>query len=111
MRSVVVHPGYARTQLVANGPARSSTVTDRVVLTLLGTLLAQSAAAGALPSVLAAAGEGIGNGTYLVPRGPGHLRGLPRPARPPAAGRDEDLAGQLWERTEALTGVAVTPAP
>ncbi|MDQ6839956.1 MAG: oxidoreductase [Actinomycetota bacterium] len=105
--SVAAHPGFASTELINNGPMATSTLTDRTFLTVAKTLVAQSAEAGAAPSLYAATAAGVEGGQYFGPRGPLHLRGLPGRVRPPRAATSEDSARRLWEISEELTGVAL----
>ncbi len=102
--SVGAHPGYARTNLVAAGPAAGRRITGAVLRA--GTALAgQSARSGALPQLRAATDPGVRGGEYFGPRGPGEQRGLPTRVRPSANARDDRAAGLLWAESERLTGV------
>ena len=95
--SVGAHPGYARTNLVAAGPATGRRVTGAVLRA--GTaLVGQSARAGALPQLRAATDPEVRGGEYYGPRGPGEQRGLPKRARhqrerPRRPGRRAALGG------------------
>lgn len=102
--SVAAHPGFSSTELISNGPLATSTWSDRTFLAVTKALVAQSAAAGALPSLYAAAAPGVEGGQYFGPRGPMHLRGLPTKVRPPRAATRADQARRLWEVSEELTG-------
>ncbi|MDQ6784408.1 MAG: oxidoreductase [Actinomycetota bacterium] len=109
--SVAAHPGFSATELISNGPlAGSSTRTDRAFLSVARTVVAQSAEAGALPSLYAAVDGGVQGGQYFGPRGPLHLRGLPTRVRPPRAAKRRDDARRLWEISEELTGTRLEPA-
>jgi NAD(P)-dependent dehydrogenase (short-subunit alcohol dehydrogenase family) len=68
-------------------------------------LLMQSPRAGALPTVRAATDPAVQGGEYYAPDGPTELRGAPRRVQSSRASCDPDVARQLWERSEALTGV------
>ncbi|MBG0814149.1 oxidoreductase [Planomonospora sp. ID82291] len=97
--SVLAHPGVARTNLARTGdPLRGLLVT-------LATLTAQSAAAGALPSLYAAAAPGVSGGDFFGPDGFAERRGHPTRVSPAARALDRDAARRLWEASEALTGV------
>ncbi|GGL57746.1 oxidoreductase [Planomonospora parontospora] len=97
--SAIAHPGVARTNLARTGePLRGLLVT-------LAKLPAQSAAAGALPSLYAAAAPGVGGGDFFGPDGFAERRGHPVRVRPAARALDRDAARRLWEASEALTGV------
>ena len=102
--SVGAHPGYARTNLVAAGPATGRRLTGGVLR--LGTaLVGQSARAGALPQLRAATDPEVQGGEYFGPRGPAEQRGLPKRVRCSANARDDRAAGLLWAESERLTGV------
>jgi NAD(P)-dependent dehydrogenase (short-subunit alcohol dehydrogenase family) len=105
VEAVAAHPGWAATELQRRGPQlRGSTVGERVAA-WGNRLLAQDAAHGALPTVMAAASPDVEGGDYFGPDGRNELRGLP--VRLPAAATATDVttAGQLWDRSEQLTGV------
>lgn len=102
--SVSAHPGYARTDLVHNGPRATSTRTDRAMFALGSLLVAQSAKAGALPSLYGSTAAGVRGGQYFGPRGPLHLWGLPTRIRGPRAATRRDTAQRLWDISEELTG-------
>jgi NAD(P)-dependent dehydrogenase (short-subunit alcohol dehydrogenase family) len=102
--SVGAHPGYARTNLVAAGPATGRPLTGAVLR--LGTaLVGQSARAGALPQLRAATDPEARGGEYFGPRGPAEQRGLPKRVRCSANARDDRAASLLWVESERLTGV------
>jgi NAD(P)-dependent dehydrogenase (short-subunit alcohol dehydrogenase family) len=102
LASVAAHPGYAATKLHANGPRRPL---ERLLLPIGSLLLAQSAAAGALPTLRAACDPDVASGGYLGPDGPGERRGSPRLVATSVGALDEQTAARLWEVSEALTGV------
>jgi hypothetical protein len=68
-------------------------------------VMAQSAAAGALPVLMAATLPAPRPGGYYGPQGLGETRGRPGPARIDPAAKDAEVAGRLWEASERLTGV------
>ena len=102
--SNAAHPGYARTELIANGPGVHSPFA--ALTSVLGPLISQSAADGALPTLFAATSpEAVAGGYY----GPSHMfemKGPPKRARVAAAARDTAAASRLWEVSEKLTGVS-----
>lgn len=104
--AVTAHPGYAATDLQTRGPALAGGAAARLRGRALGAvtaLVAQSAAAGALPQLRAATDPEVANGSSW---GPAHgMRGAPVSVEPPARARDEALAAALLDRTEELTGV------
>jgi NAD(P)-dependent dehydrogenase (short-subunit alcohol dehydrogenase family) len=103
--SVACHPGYASTNLQLVGPRMAKSSLGSTIMGLGNRLLAQSASLGALPTLYAATAAQVIGGEYYGPRGLFGLWGHPARARISAAGRDEKLARELWERSVALTGV------
>jgi hypothetical protein len=83
-------------------------------LTDLGnTTFAQSAAAGALPSLYGATAPGVVGGLYFGPDGLFGSRGHPKQVPFVRAARDTASARRLWEVSGTLTGVgygALDPA-
>lgn len=103
--SVAAHPGIARTDLVANGPGATS-VAGRLNKMVVEALLSQSAAAGAMPTLLAATGTDVVGGQYYGPSRLFGIKGPPGLARSSKRARDEATAGRLWAVSEQLTGVS-----
>ncbi|MDO9410228.1 oxidoreductase [Patulibacter sp.] len=101
VRAVAAHPGYAATNLTA-----STTNPVMQIATKLGDrLIAQDDAAGALPTLFAAAAE-IPGGSYVGPDGPGEWRGAPVLVGRTHRASDAETAKRLWALSEELTGVA-----
>ncbi|MCU1481222.1 MAG: short-chain dehydrogenase/reductase [Subtercola sp.] len=67
-------------------------------------LVAQTPAAGALPTLFAATADVPGN-TYVGPGRLWGLRGAPKIIRPARRARDAAVARRLWNESEQLTGV------
>jgi NAD(P)-dependent dehydrogenase (short-subunit alcohol dehydrogenase family) len=103
--SVACHPGYANTNLQSVGPAMSGSAIDRAVMAAGNALFAQSARAGALPTLHAAVAEGIRGGEFIGPRGPFAMWGAPVSQKSSRASRDVYAAKKLWQTSEELTGV------
>jgi len=99
--SLAAHPGYAATNL----QTAAAPIADRLVMQLTNHLIAQSADAGALPSLYAATQPGLQGGIYVGPDGVGEFRGHPREVSPSRAARDQQAAARLWAVSEQLTGV------
>ncbi len=102
--SVAAHPGFARTDLIANGPA------DGNALLMLGsrvlaTFLSHSAADGALPTLMASTMPGVTGGQYFGPQGFQEMKGPPGPAKIEPQALDASVASDLWAASERLTGV------
>lgn len=104
LTSVAAHPGYARTDLIANGPG-ANTVQGRVGR-LLQPWISQSAAEGALPTLFAATSPDAEPGGYYGPNGFYELKGSPGPARIMPQARDLAAAAMLWDASATLTGVS-----
>ena len=101
--STAAHPGYARTDLMANGPG------NRGFLALAAMLLrpmSHSAAAGALPTLFAATSPDAEAGGYYGPNGFYELKGAPAPAKIMPQAQDTAVAARLWDVSAALTGVS-----
>ncbi|WP_067823074.1 oxidoreductase [Actinomadura kijaniata] len=102
--SNAAHPGYASTNLQAAGARMTGRRLEERLMTYANTLVAQSAAMGALPTLYAATAPGAEGGALYGPRG-FQYRGAPvKVAAPPRSGR-RDLAERLWRVSEDLTGV------
>ncbi|MFK4086218.1 oxidoreductase [Kribbella sp. NPDC020789] len=101
--SVGAHPGYASTHLQAAGPELAGRKLQAKVWSGLN-LFAQSAAAGAWPSLYAATRPDLRSGAYV---GPGFLglRGRPALVQATRIAQDPTLAGQLWAWSVEATGV------
>jgi NAD(P)-dependent dehydrogenase (short-subunit alcohol dehydrogenase family) len=99
--SMAAHPGYAATNLQSH----SGNQLLKLAMEKLGNrLLAQDAAAGALPTLDAAVGDLPGN-SFIGPSGLGGLRGAPAPCPRSKAASDPEVARRLWQVSETLTGV------
>jgi NAD(P)-dependent dehydrogenase (short-subunit alcohol dehydrogenase family) len=122
LSSLAAHPGFARSDLVANSRAATRRATGRVYRQG-ARLLARSTEQGARPILFAATaraalaedprhrlrhGESGPDGArsrYFGPRRPGGLSGAPGDARASTLARDPDLAKLLWEASSEATGV------
>ncbi|MEV7191251.1 oxidoreductase [Streptomyces sp. NPDC093510] len=102
--AAAAHPGYASTNLQSAGPKMMGRRGAERFMALGNRFVAQSAAAGALPTLYAATAPGVRPDSFT---GPGRLgfRGAPvRSWR--AAWTLNDVAGErLWAASEELTGV------
>lgn len=95
------HPGYSATNLQSTGP----TGVFKLVYKVSNKLMAQSPAAGALPEVLAVAGNEARNGAYYGPTKFGDTRGPVGESHISDAARDESAAARLWALSEDLLGM------
>jgi len=105
VKSLAAHPGYAATGLQSH----TESVWDRLMV--LGNLIAQPAADGALPTLYAATSDQARSGGFYGPTKLGGSRGAPGPAKSNKRSRDELTAAGLWELSESLTGVRYSVDP
>ena len=109
LMSNAAHPGYAITDLQTSGPRMGrggKPSPQEGLMSLLAPILAQSAAAGALPTLFAATSPDAKPGGYYGPQGLFELKGVVGEARIGKEARDVAVAGRLWDLSEQLTGVA-----
>ncbi len=104
-RAYACHPGWSDTALQYTGPGEKAAPIFRV----LNGIFSQTAALGALPTVLCAAGREANPGGYYGPRGFMELKGPVGAAKIPAAAQDRAAAQKLWEISERLTGADWSP--
>lgn len=97
------HPGYARTDLVRNGPGELRGAL-RVVNALLVAFASHDARGGALPALLAATGSSVAKLDYYGPTRMHEFKGPPGHARLPKAALDDETARRLWQVSTELTG-------
>jgi NAD(P)-dependent dehydrogenase (short-subunit alcohol dehydrogenase family) len=105
LRSIAVHPGYAATNLQSVGPQMSGSRVGTLMTGLANRVLAQSAEAGAWPTLMAATDPSVPSGAYIGPTGFMGQRGTPGFETPSEAARDVDSARRLWDMSTELTGV------
>ncbi|MEU4390537.1 SDR family NAD(P)-dependent oxidoreductase [Kribbella sp. NPDC023855] len=98
--AVAAHPGVANTELVRHAPAAL-----RFLAPIVGPLVSQNAANGALPSLRAATDLAVLGGQYYGPGGLGELRGSPRVVSSSPQSHDKTTQQRLWTISEDLTGV------
>lgn len=96
--AVSAHPGYSATNLQSSGP----TGFFKILYKVTNRLAAQPATAGALPEVLAVAGNEAQNGAYYGPTKRGDTRGPVGDSRVSDAARDAEAAARLWKLSEEL---------
>jgi NAD(P)-dependent dehydrogenase (short-subunit alcohol dehydrogenase family) len=98
VRSMVVHPGVARTNLLTHKRVLS------VVAKYLIPFMFNDVDRGALPTLFAAT-QDIPGGSYVGPHGLGGFKGYPKIDTLSRTARDADTARRLWDLTAGLTGV------
>ena len=104
LTSVAAHPGFARTDLIANGHAGKPGLFARGAR-LLEAVLSHSPADGALPILMAATLPDPTPGGYYGPTGFQEMKGPPGVAAIKRQAKDADVARGLWAESERLTGV------
>ena len=112
LRSIGVHPGWARTDIIASGIGGGAPGLKAMVIDQVFGLLAQSAHDGALPSLYAAMAPEAMGGAYYGPTRFGETRGPPGVARIFPQASDRAAGSRLWAVSEKLTGVTFSsPQP
>lgn len=102
--SVGCHPGYAATNLQA-GPKMDGSKIMGWLFKLSNSLIAQSQAMGALPTLYAATAPDVNGCDYIGPTQWGGMRGTPGKVKSNDKSYDTALAGRLWSVSEVLAGV------
>ncbi len=103
--SVGAHPGYASTNITKTGPSVGGSSLQAIGMHQVSKIIAQSAAAGAWPLLMAATDPTLSGGEYVGPGGPGGWRGRPTLVSMSRTARDPDLAAALWAASEGAAGV------
>ena len=103
LMSNAAHPGYARTELIPNGPGTGGL--KGIGKKVLGSFLSHSAAAGALPTLFAATSPEAAPNGYYGPNGFYELKGPVATAQVFPQAKEEAVARKLWEVSEQLTAV------
>lgn len=107
--SVAAHPGYAATNLQQTGPRMQGSRLLEKIVGIGNAVVAQSAAAGALPSLYAATAPDVHGGACYGPRLL-QYRGAPTEVVTPPQANRAGQAERLWDVSETLTGVAYAAA-
>jgi NAD(P)-dependent dehydrogenase (short-subunit alcohol dehydrogenase family) len=104
LMSNAAHPGYARTDLISNGPGATGVLWE--INKLLQPLISHSAAQGALPTLFAATSPEAKPAGYYGPDWFYELKGPPVPAKIMPQAKDTAVAARLWDVSAALTSVS-----
>jgi NAD(P)-dependent dehydrogenase (short-subunit alcohol dehydrogenase family) len=107
LMSNAAHPGYARTDLITNGPGTDGL--SWYIGKFLQPYASQSAAGGALPTLFAATSPEASASGYYGPNGFFELKGPPVPAKIMPKVKDAASAARLWDVSAGLTGVSFEP--
>jgi NAD(P)-dependent dehydrogenase (short-subunit alcohol dehydrogenase family) len=107
--SAAAHPGWSVTNLQSVGPSMGLNRPSfaGMAMRMVEPFIAQSAAAGARPTLMAACAAGVRNGDYFGPDGVGGLKGAPVLTTAPPAALNEANGVRLWALAERLTGTAL----
>ena len=106
VRALAAHPGYTSTGLMGAGrtaAGEGEKVRTRI-LSAAFAVAGQSAAMGALPTLMAATAD-LPGGTYVGPRGFAEMHGTPKVVGTRRLARDAETARRLWDISEQATGV------
>src|SRR5580698_4798780 len=103
LMSNAAHPGYARTDLIPNGPGTGGL--KGLGAKIVGSFMSHSAAAGAVPTLFAATSALAVPLGYYGPNGFYELKGDVAAAKVFPQAKDQAVARKLWEVSERLTGV------
>jgi NAD(P)-dependent dehydrogenase (short-subunit alcohol dehydrogenase family) len=101
VKSIACHPGYSATNLQSTGPTGAFNLSYK----LLNKIVAQPMKNGALPTVLAAAGNEAKAGGYYGPQLLGEARGRVSDAVVMDKALDENTATRLWQESEKYVGM------
>jgi NAD(P)-dependent dehydrogenase (short-subunit alcohol dehydrogenase family) len=101
--ALAAHPGLAGTHLAVNGQLGTTRGRRAALLDGAVKLVAQSAQAGAAPTLMAATAD-LPGATYVGPAGPGEASGPPRVVGATPLARDEMAQRRLWETSERTVG-------
>ncbi len=100
------HPGWASTNLQAEGRGIADESFVGRAIGLVNRIFGQSAADGALPTLYAATAADVVAGGYYGPSGFMEQHGVPAPAKISARALDSESAAKLWHLSEDVTGVS-----
>lgn len=106
VRALAAHPGYTASNLGTQGRHRLLAAAARTA----GSILAQSAEMGALPSLYAAT-EDLPGASYVGPGGRSELYGYPTLVGRSTSASDPQAASRLWNLSEQLTGITFRGKP
>nr|WSY55088.1 oxidoreductase [Streptomyces sp. NBC_00886] len=101
--AAAAHPGYAATNLQTAGPQAEGRRTAERLMELGNRVFAQSAEAGALPSLYAATAPDVRPDCFYGPRLA--MRGAPAPSRRAPWTLNDAMGQRLWAASVELTGV------
>jgi NAD(P)-dependent dehydrogenase (short-subunit alcohol dehydrogenase family) len=103
---IAVHPGYSDTNLQAVASQIRNAKFEEKITKLMNRVIAQPAAAGALPTLAASVFPGLSGASFIGPDGFLEIKGSPKVTRARALAYDQVLAKNLWQVSEELTKVS-----
>lgn len=103
--STACHPGIASTSLGYASPRMQGSPLGEMLVQLYTSIVAQSAAEGALPTLYAGFAEDAQGGDYIGPDGLGEMRGAPRKVSSSFMSQSQFIARQLWTVSEEATDI------
>ena len=103
IESLACHPGISETNLPYAGDRMQGSAFGETLVQMYTSIVAQSAADGALPTLYAAFATQAKGGDYIGPDGLGEMRGAPRKVSSNLLSRSPSMARQLWRASEELT--------
>lgn len=103
--AAAAHPGYAATNLQTAGVRMEGRTAAERFVEVGNRFFAQSADAGALPTLYAATAPGVRPDSFTGPSLAG-WRGAPGPSWRASWTRNDQVAQRLWAASEELTGVS-----
>jgi NAD(P)-dependent dehydrogenase (short-subunit alcohol dehydrogenase family) len=102
--AVAAHPGGSRTELGRESPGGLLNRTFELMRPIMDRVASQSAAMGALPTLLAAVGPDVAGNDYYGPDGVGEVKGHPKKVGRTDRAKNDADATRLWEMSTELTG-------
>ncbi len=101
--SIPVHPGISRTSIFANGPGTRDL--KSIIISILGPVMTQDDAMGALPTLYGATAPQARGGEYIGPDGFQAFKGYPTVEQPRPQALDDATGKRLWSVSEQLSHV------
>jgi len=105
VRALAAHPGIAGTHLVVNGQTGGMNGRRASILDAAVKAISQSAADGALPTLMAATAD-LPSGSHVGPSGFQQLRGAPQLVEASSVARNRNHQERLWAVSEEAVGLA-----
>lgn len=103
VKAIAVHPGICATTVGMHTGTRSGDIAWELITRAVG----QCPEMGALPSLFGATARDLPGGVFVEPGGLLAIRGTPVVSKVAAAARNDELAQQLWRRSEELVDLAL----